>query len=154
MKLERNLVFVSTLAALVGSITTTIFFIAATLPYHHEYVPFDFYEMMVKIHAIVSAGFAGCLIGFFFRSFWGKFLSLISSFLILAVYLWWYFEKFRWMDVTGLISGSAEYAKRLEQIGFFREANIFDIFLFFFAVALVIWFIFRFRKPSGSGHRY
>ena len=68
----------------------------------------------------------------------GKFLSLCSGLAAIAIYVWWYFEKFKNMELVG----TPDYYEQLKEYGVFRTATTLDYLAFYLTIILVLYSLF------------
>lgn len=116
-----------------------------TLYAHLDYLT-DFHANLLGHRLAVIFGLLICFIGIWVKRLRGKVISLLSTLIILALYLFWYYEKFKWFEVAGLKDGSVEYTNRLNEIGWFRGANQWDFIVLFSVLVLMFWIIFRYKN--------
>lgn len=119
-------------------------FYRGTLTSHLDYLT-DFHAGLLGHRLFVTFALALCFLGIWLRNLGGKILSLTSLLVILILYLRWYYEKFKWIEVSGINEDTVEYSRRLGEIGWFRGSNEWDFVLLFSALALMFWVVFRYK---------
>lgn len=150
-KFETKIVLVFLIFALIGSIANFAYFYGTLRPYSEIYFPTDFDSGLLSFRFLVILCLIGCLTGILLKSIVGKTVSVLSVLIILAFYVLWYFEKFKWIHVVGINEGTPEYLKTIDEIGWFRGANEWDLVMLLFVLALMLWVIFRYktRRPKS-----
>jgi hypothetical protein len=105
----------------------------------------DFHASLLGNRLITTLGLAICFLGIWLESLRGRILSLIPVLFIFVLYIFWYFEKFDWLEAIGAKQGTTEYKDKLIEIGYFRGANEWDYILLFSVLLLMFWIIFRYH---------
>jgi hypothetical protein len=99
-------------------------------------------------------GFLLLMIGFFVTrnasTVFGRLVFLLSASLSLALYGWWYLEKFSFLRGWGYHEGTSLFEGKLEEIGLFRGENVFDRVVFVLTVSTVAYSLARFGIGVAS----
>ena len=115
--------------------------------------PNDYHYMLMGVRSFTAAFLFMMCFGIWLRQItWikqiiGKTISLIFGLLIRTLYVDWFFEKYRWLSVSGLHDGTQMYNDRLREIGFFRGANSVDYMVLIVAMGLLLWIVCRYTTP-------
>jgi hypothetical protein len=150
MKLESKIVIACLVIIFTISVGMFTYFLGSLNPISGKYLITDFHNEMIKIHFIILLGLITCSIGFFLRTFLGKVTTIGSIFLILSIYVWWYFEKFTYIRrAYGVDENSDKYNDVLNQLGLFRGANEWDVFVLMFILILFVWVLFRYEYKEA-----
>lgn len=144
MRLEVKFVLLFLILAFSGSVINWAFYYGTLRINTEIYFPTDFQQDLLGIRFMVCLGLLCNIVSVFFERIWSKILSLGAISVVLAFYVLWYFEKFKWIAVVGVSEGTDEYANMISSIGWFREANWWDIFILGFDLLMLLWFICRF----------
>jgi len=101
------------------------------------------------IHLAMMTVFTGFAVVCLFNFCRMRLLGFIGLSGVGLMYLWWFFEKYKFLqDTYGLTSSSPEYWKWLADMGYFRGGTAFEIPAILIAVLmfLSLWLLPRNRK--------
>jgi hypothetical protein len=113
----------------------------------------DHHFLLYRGRVWVTISLVLLALGIWLRRLAGKILGMLSILLIFYFYLVWYFEKFRWLAVTGIYEGTDQYSKAVNEIGLFRGANGIDFLLITLTVCVFFWIILRYPRNTGRASK-
>ncbi len=120
-----------------------------SLSAHLHYLT-DYHSSLLGLRLFVTFLLFVVFIGIWMRRFLWKILALSALVGIVAFYVSWYFDKFKWLNVSGVYEGTPQYTERLKEIGYFRGANDIDYLIFFLAIIFFFWTLLRYDAMASE----
>lgn len=68
----------------------------------------------------------------------GRLFAMLACVGVIAIYIWWYFEKYSFLKIIELKEFSAEYDSELLRIGCFRGALTGDYWILVPTILLIV----------------
>ena len=93
---------------------------------------------LLVIHFGSCALFFGVFIMSFGNSLAGRLVAMLACLGVIAIYLWWYFEKYSYLRIIELKESSAGDDSELIRIGYFRGALTIDYWILVPTMLLIV----------------
>ena len=100
--------FVGVVILLGGMVSLANYFTYRDLLSSHWDVLTNYHELLLLVRSVVSVCLFVIAGAICLKNTWGKIIGLLASVLMLALFVYWYFEKFRWLYVIGSYEGTTE----------------------------------------------
>jgi hypothetical protein len=146
---EYRFVVLFIVFAITGSVANYAYFYGTLNGAYETYFPTDFALSLLSFRLLAIASLLISLIGILLRSWLGQAMSLISVVVLIGFYVVWYFEKFKWVEIQGIKPGTPKYLRTLNEVGWFRNANWWDMFVLGTVISLLVWTVVRYRTGAN-----